>query len=52
MITKSKVWGIIREGLRHKRLADKTAEEIMKPAEEIMKLIKDVPQDENKKSKT
>ena len=45
MITKTKFWQIIREGLKHKHRADKTAEE-------VLRLIKDIPQNENKESKT
>lgn len=42
MITKTKFWQLIREGLKDNHLADKTAEE-------IMKRIKDISQNENKK---
>ena len=45
MITKTKVWKIIREELKNKHRVDKSAEE-------IMRLIKDTPQNENKESKT
>ena len=44
MITKTKFWKIICEELKHKHRADKATEE-------VMKLIKDVPQDENKEEK-
>tara|TARA_R110000824_G_scaffold225970_2_gene413644 strand:- start:584 stop:721 length:138 start_codon:yes stop_codon:yes gene_type:complete len=45
MITKTKVWKIIREGLQHKHRADKAAEE-------VMKLIKDILQNEDKENET
>jgi hypothetical protein len=45
MITKTKFWKFIREELQHKHRADKAAKE-------VMKLIKDIPQNENKESKT
>ena len=41
MITKTKFWNIIREELKHKHRADKAAET-------VMKLIKEIPQNENK----
>ena len=41
MITKTKFWKIICEELQHKNRADKAAEE-------VMRLIKDIPQNENK----
>jgi hypothetical protein len=44
MITKSKFWKMIREELKHKHRADKAAEE-------VMNLIKEIPQNENKKEK-
>ena len=44
MITKTKFWQVIREELQYKHRADKAAEE-------VMRLIKDVPQSENKKEK-
>ena len=43
MITKTKVWKIIREGLKHKHQADKAAEK-------VMRLIKDVSQNEDQES--
>ena len=43
MITKTKFWKLIREELQHKHRADKTAEE-------VMRLIKDISQGENKES--
>jgi hypothetical protein len=45
VITKTKFWKIIREELKHKHRADKATED-------VMRLIKDVPQNENKESKT
>ena len=45
MITKTKFWKIIREGLQHKHRADKTAME-------VMKRIKEVAQDEDKERQT
>jgi len=44
MITKTKFWQVIREELQHKHRENKAAEE-------VMRLIKDVPQSENKKEK-
>ena len=41
MITKTKVWKIIREGLQYRHRADKTTEK-------VMKLIKEIPQNEDK----
>jgi hypothetical protein len=43
MITKTKFWKIIREELQRKHRADKAAEE-------VMKRIKGIPQNENKES--
>jgi hypothetical protein len=43
MITKTKFWKIIREELKYRHSADKAAEE-------VMKLIKDIPQNENKEN--
>ena len=45
MITKTKFWKMIRTELQHKHRADKATEE-------VMRLIKDVSQNENKESKT
>jgi|TARA_R110000824_G_scaffold76703_2_gene194307 hypothetical protein len=39
MITKTKFWKIIREELKYKNRADKAAEK-------VMKLIKEIPQNE------
>ena len=41
MITKTKFWQIIREELKQKNREDKAAEE-------VLRLIKDIPQNENK----
>ena len=43
MITKTKFWNIIREGLRHKHRAEQATEK-------VMKLIKDIPQNEDKEN--
>ena len=40
MITKTKIWKLIREELKHKHLIDQAAEE-------FMKRIKDTPQNED-----
>lgn len=45
MITKTKFWQLIREELKYKHSEDKATEE-------VMRLIKDIPQDEDKKSQT
>ena len=45
MITKNKFWKLIRKELRYKHQADKAAEE-------VMRLIKDIPQDEDKEIQT
>ena len=45
MITKTKFWQVIREELKNKHRANKATEE-------VMKLIKDVSQNENKENKT
>ena len=45
MITKTKFWQIIREELKHKHRENKAAEE-------VMRLIKDIPQNEDKESET
>ena len=44
MITKTKFWQLIREELKHDT-------RVSKATEEVMKLIKDIPQSENKESK-
>jgi hypothetical protein len=43
MITKTEFWKIVRKELKHKHRENKTAEE-------VMRLIKDIPQNENKES--
>ena len=43
MITKTRFWQIIREELKDKHRAEKVAKE-------VMKLIKDIPQGEDKES--
>jgi len=43
MITKTKFWKIIREELKHKHRADKATEK-------VMRLIKDVSQNEDKEN--
>ena len=45
MITKTKFWKMIREELKQKHRENKAAEE-------VMKLIKDIPQNEDKESET